>query len=528
MLRCWRYCVILALLGLSACGGSDEPLASFDPQVIYILSQDAPTFDPHIVQEPEVGIVLRQVYDTLVYRHPQTLEIVPGLATDWSVSEDGLTYTFRLRDGVTFHDGTRFDAVAVGVNLDRIMELDGYAASLLKDYRSYEIVDSRTIHIRLTEPFAPLLDVLSQFYFGMVSPFTVGEYSTVRYQYHQAGTGPFRLVDFIPGRYVRLERSVGYGWQPAFYSNVESQVESIEFRFDAELDERGNTIIGEEASIAADLSPFDARNLSVNNNVRVIPVAIPGQPTQFLFNTLNPPTDERLIRQALLYGTNRSEIGDTIFEGFSPLAWGPLSSNTLFYSREMNGIYAYDLLQARAAIESVGYEDSDEDGIYDLDGEPLRVTILAQSETFPAEIASLIQTQWGVVGVDVVLDLQPTRAALQRAIDVEEYHLVADSALGIDPHFLSDYYGSTGSRNWTGFQSETLDDLLVTAVQSSDVVTRAGAYVQAQRLIMNEALVLPIREVVYLNAVRSDVQNITFDAYGWYPLLNDVVVVSPQ
>ncbi len=513
----WFVCV---LLWLSACAAqTTQPTVD----VVYMLAQNPATLDPHAVTDAEAGIILRQVYDTLLYRDPATNEIVPGLATDWSVSEDGLVYTFRLREDVTFHDGTRFDAVAVGVNLDRIIRLDGYPASLLRNYRSHEVVDSHTIRIRLRAPFSPLPHVLSQYYFGIAGPLALGEVSDVRYQFHQVGTGPFRMVDFVPGSHAVLERVENRSWQPAFYREHEGySINRMEFRFVPDSAARTQAIESGEAAIASDVSPADARALTVNTSVRVLPTAVPGQPVQFLMNTLNAPTDERLVRQALLYGTNRNEIVEVVYEGFSPVAWGPLSSYTLYYSREMTGLYDYDITQARTLLEQAGYTDSDEDGLVDLDGDPLQVTVMAQSETFEAQVAQLLREQWRIIGVDVVLDLQPTQTSLAGAIATGDYNLVAWHTLGIDPYYLFDYYSTDGATNWTGYQQETLDDLLLTAMESADPVTRAGAYVQAQRTIMNDALVLPIREVVNLNVVQADVLGLRYATNGHYPLLYEL------
>ena len=108
------------------------------------------TFDPQIGASSELGIPLRSVYDTLVYRDPQSLEFVPGLATSWTISPDGLIYTFALRQGVNFHDGTPFNAQAVAANLDRItnpMTASQKALFLLGPYTGYEIVDDYTIRL---------------------------------------------------------------------------------------------------------------------------------------------------------------------------------------------------------------------------------------------------------------------------------------------------------------------------------------------------------------------------------------------
>ncbi|RMG84364.1 MAG: ABC transporter substrate-binding protein, partial [Chloroflexi bacterium] len=188
--------LLISIFVLIAATTNNQPQteASYaDPgTIVYGLTLDPSGFDPHINQSAELGIVLRQVYDTLVYREPETGEFVPGLAQSWEISDDGLSYTFTLKQGVRFHDDTPFNAAAVAANLDRITNPEiasQKAIFLLGPYEGYDIIDDYTIRIRLTQPYSPLLDGLSQVYLGMASPSALSEYSPLRYQYHQVGTG---------------------------------------------------------------------------------------------------------------------------------------------------------------------------------------------------------------------------------------------------------------------------------------------------------------------------------------------------
>ena len=189
-------------------------------RLVYGLTLQPSGFDPHIHRSSELGIPLRQVYDTLVYRNPTTREIVPGLAREWTISADGLRYTFNLREGVTFHDGTPFNAQAVAANLDRITDpatASQRAVFMLGPYTGYELLDNYTITLILSAPYSPLLDSLAQVYLGIASPTALSEYSINRYQFHQVGTGPFLFVELVPGERVVLRRNPDYAWGPSFY-----------------------------------------------------------------------------------------------------------------------------------------------------------------------------------------------------------------------------------------------------------------------------------------------------------------------
>ncbi|MFN8563082.1 MAG: ABC transporter substrate-binding protein [Anaerolineae bacterium] len=414
-------------------------------RIVYGLTLQPSTFDPHIGASSELGIPLRSVYDTLVYRDPSSLEFVPGLATSWTISPDGLVYTFALRQGVIFHDGTPFNAQAVAANLDRItnpMTASLKALFLLGPYTGYEIVDDYTIRLMLSEPYSPLLDSLSQVYLGIASPAALTEYSNERYQFHQVGTGPFEFVDYVPGDHLTIRRNFDYAWGPSFYQpSTPDSVDEVEFRFyDQDPSARALALEGGDLDIVGELLPVDARALTANSSVQLQPTTIPGQPLQFLMNTQQFPTDNLSIRQALLYGTNREAIIDAVFQRFSPVAWGPLSSATAFYSGDVVNAYAYDPQQARALLNSAGYQDTNGDGYVDFGGANLEVDVIAPNWGLIPEVTQLLQDQWREIGVRLNIDSVPSATILRQHVGEGKYNLVAWYEFGLDPSFLARYF----------------------------------------------------------------------------------------
>lgn len=519
--------MIFSMVLLTGCAISASSPTVSSPKavnrIIYGLTLEPSGFDPHVNRSSELGIALRQVYDTLVYRDPVSKQFVPGLASEWTISEDGLIYTFTLRQNVKFHDGTPFNAQAVAVNLDRITNPDTgsqYAVFLLGSYLNHEVVDSYTIHLFLSEPFSPLLDSLSQVYLGIASPAALAEYSLNRYQFHQVGTGPFTFVELVPGDRLVIRRNPDYGWGPSFYSPPATDaVDEVEFRFFTDSPTRSLALEGGDVQIMGELLPGDARALATNSAVQLLPTPIPGQPLQFLMNTQRFPTDNRALRQALLFGTNRDAIVDAVYQRFSPVAWGPLAASTRYYSRDVIGLYAYDIGQARSLLASIGYQDTNNDGILELGGVDLIVDVLVPPWGLIPETAQLLQDQWATVGIRARLEPVPTFGALLERVTSGEFNLVAFNAFGVDPSFLNQYFLTDGSNNWTGFGSIELDNILNEATHQTDDTVRAALYAQAQRIIMDEALILPIRDYVNLNGSSAALQGLTFDAYGWFPLL---------
>lgn len=528
-LRLLLYVVIcMSAILFVGCSPNSADDSDARNRIVYGLTLSPSGIDPHIHRSSELGIVLRQVYDTLVYRHPETNEIVSGLASSWEISEDGLTYTFVLRQDVLFHDQTPFNAQAVAINLDRIMDTSdpGTASQrarfMLGSYTGYEIVDDYTIRLFLAEPFAPFLDSLSQVYLAMASPTILDEYSRMRYQFHQVGTGPFEFVEYTPEDHITLRRNQMYTWGPVFYeNNSNNAIDEIVFRFFVDAPSRLQALESGDVQIMGEIPAPQARTLITNANIQLLPTSIPGQPLQFLMNTQHFPTDNIAVRQALILATNRGAIGDAIYQGFSPVAWGPLAETTLYYNRNLIGSYSYNPEEARRLLEALGFIDTDGNGYLNVGNEDFEINVIVPPWNDLPTTAQLIQDQWREIGIRATLTQVVNFSALSDAISSGEYNLVAFNTFGLDPSFLNDFFMTQGTTNWTGYSSPELDSLLQSAVQESDEIIRGALYRQIQQIIMEEALILPIRDYVNLNASVASVEGLQFDPYGWFPLINN-------
>lgn len=523
----WKHLVLWVVLSAScavftAC--ADNPSAEGSRnRIVYGLTLSPSGFDPHINQSSEIGIVLRQVYDTLIYRDPDTGQFVPGLAESWTVSADQTTYTFTLKQGVVFHDGTPFNAAAVGTNLARITapETRSQAAlQLLGPYAGYEISDDYTISIILAEPFSPLLDGLSQFYLGIASPTALSAYPNERYQFNQVGTGPFTFFEYVPDERIVLRRNPNYAWGPPFYKPPDTNpIEEIEFRFFVDPSTRLTALEQGDAQVVGELPPSDARVVVGSSVIDLQTVPIPGQPDQFLFNIRQFPTDNPTLRQALLIGLNRQAIVDNIYQGFSPVAQGPLTPGVQFYYEVSVDQYEFDVQQARALISTLGYVDADNNGYWDAANGDLTVRVLVPPWGEYRQIVQVLQDQWRTIGVRVEPVAVPDFPSLVDAVDSGDYNLVSFTSYGVDPSFLRTYFTTGGARNWTGFSNPEFDNLFREAVQQLDPQLRTERYAAIQQAIMDQALILPIRQRVNLNGVSSRVRGLRFDIYGWYPIL---------
>jgi len=514
--------LIAVLLVVSLAGCASRPSG----QVRYGLTLAPSGIDPHVNASSELGIPLTSVYDTLVYLDPETREFVPGLAERWEVSDDGLVYTFYLKKA-KFHDGTPFNAEAVRFNLDRITSSDlksQKARFMLGPYDRTEVVNESTVRIVLKQPFAPLLDSLSQVYLGMASPTAVQKWGT-DYQLHQVGTGPFVLAEYVPGDHLLLKPNPDYAWGPTVYKHRQAQVAEIEFRFFTDPATRSPALETGEADIMGEIPPQDAKRLQSNPGFQVQVVPIPGVSLMFFLNTTRAPLDDVRVRQALLYGTDRPAIISTVFQGMSPVAYGPLAAITFGYDPSVPSLYPYDSQKAATLLAEAGWADSDGDGVLDKNGQPLALEAVLMSFGSMPEVSQLLASQWQSLGIRVDSRVVSYPEALQIAQE-GSYHLIPFNLSGSDPDILRKFFHSEASFNWSKADDPEMDGWLDQAAQISDRAQRAALYSQVQRRVMDEALVVPIRDYVNLNGVSSRVRDLRFDAQGWFPWLIDVTITS--
>ena len=492
-------------------------------RLIYGLTLAPSGIDPHVNASSELGIPLTSVYDTLVFKDPESGDFVPGLAEDWEITNEGTTYTFWLREDVVFHDGTPFNADAVRFNLERITsnELASQKARfMLGPYDRTEVLDEYTVRVHLREPFAPLLDSLSQVYLGMASPAAIEEWGS-EYQLHQVGTGPFIFAEYSPRDRLLLRRNPDYAWSPSVYENEQAQLEEIEFRFFVDPATRSPALETGQAHVMGEIPPQDVERLESADAFDVKPVPIPGASLMFFLNTQRAPLDEAAVRQALLYATNRQAIVNTAYYSTSPVAYGPLAAATFGYEPRVREYYAYDPDQARELLEQAGWSSTGEGDLREREGERLHLDVYVMPWGYVSEVGQLLAAQWSEVGVDVELH-QVTYSEALTIANEGEHHAIPFNLSSTDPDILRSFFHSQAVFNWSRIQDETMDQWLETGARTLDPEERGELYSQVQLRVMERALIIPIRDYVNQNGTSSRVDGLRFSAQGWFPWLIDV------
>jgi peptide/nickel transport system substrate-binding protein len=496
----------------------------------YGLTLPVSGIDPHIHANSELGIALSSVYDTLVVQDKDG-KFYPSLAEKWEVSPDGKTYTFTLRKDVNFHDGTPFNAAAVVANLTRITDpatKSQKAVFLLGPYAGSDAVDDYTVRMRLKEPFAPLLDGLSQVYLGMASPAALKQWGD-QYQLHQVGTGPFKFVSYQQGQSLVLERNPDYNWAPSIRGHQgPAYLDRIEFRFYADQATRLPALLAGQADVMGELPTTDAQQLTSGANAerfKLRPVAVPGESVQFFMNTQLAPLDDVKVRQALLYLTDRASLVKAIFGQWSPVATGPLAAVTksALGPTLTTPLYPYDPAKGKVLLQEAGWTDSNGDGVLDKDGKKLELKgVLMTWGELPA-IGTILQSQWKAAGVQLDPEQMPYPAALD-AGSKGTVHLDPFSNSGTDPSSLRTFFhgDNIGAFNWSRVNDPEVNAWLDQAQATSNADERTQLYLKVQQHVMDQAWTLPMRDQVNLNAAATRVQGLTYDVQGWFPVLYDV------
>lgn len=491
----------------------------------YAVDTEPDMLDPNLSSLRGSQIVFFSLYDCLVALDPETQEYVPWLAESWEISEDGRSYTFKLRNDVTFHDGTPFNAEAVKFNFDRLHDPDlaSRASGAFGFYESSEVLDEYTVRINLTEAYAPFLDLVSYIY-RIVSPAAVEEWGNEDFGRHPVGTGPYEFVEWVANDHITIEKNLDYDWAPEISTHTgPAYVDQVVFSHIPESGTRIAALEKGEVQVAVNVPAIEAGRLAEDPRFKLVVGRVPGKSFHFALNTTKPPTDELAVRQAMNYGVDREAIVNTIYGAYQEIgantaAYNLLTPNIFGYDPSAE-IYHYDPEKAKQLLEDAGWVDTDGDGIREKDGQPLEIDLNTWEQQSVADVA---QAQLREIGIDVNLGVMPvlTVNELQRK---GESHASPMPAARSDPDYIRVALHSSNIGGWNFFfiNDPDLDALLEAAASETDRDKRAEMYSQIQHRVMEQALLFPLYNRDNVVAARDEVMDLQFDR-GFFPLLHDV------
>ncbi|MCD6059171.1 MAG: transporter substrate-binding protein [Thermomicrobiales bacterium] len=488
--------------------GAGALAASTPLQVIYAAAQDdsaqltlaveadPSTLDPHVNSNTRDSIFFHALFDRLIERSPDG-NLFPGLATEWSVADDNVTWTLALRDDVIFQDGTPFNAEAVVFNLDRIVNPDTkseYAGA----------VDEYTVEITMSEPYGPLPVSLATYALSMVSP-TAAEAAGETFGQNPVGSGPFKFVEWVPQNQVVIERNADYNWASEIHPvSGPAQLARLTFRPIVEPATRGAALFAGEVDIAI-LAASDFAALEGDSNYRQETILTEGYPPAGLFvNTQRPPTDDVLVRQALAFGVNRDEVNQVVYEGASGPADSVVSTFSWAYD-PATALYNYDPERAGQLLDEAGWTMGDA-GVRQKGGEDLTIVHLALTSV--KQVAELVQAQLKDIGVNVELLVQDNPAQQQSA-QQGLHNLVWTQWSGVDPADLRKVYGSENigdGWNFSHYDNPELDAMFLEGAALNDVEERKAVYARVTMLLMEDATFVPLNNRTVFMGVKANVR----------------------
>lgn len=477
--------------------------------------QTPDTMDPQMSGLASAGRILANVFDPLVWRFPGDDTLYPGLAESWVISEDGLQYTFHLRQGVSFHNGEPFNANSVQFTFERLNDpANGTLESVPRGYNRVDIADDYTATVVFDTPYAPFLTLLAAGNWRSLPPeFTASNPDQMGLT--PPGTGPFIISEYVPNSHVILDRYEDYKWAPEDYFGRQGPalLERIDWRIIAEASTRGSTLQSGEVNLIEEVTPQLYEELEANPAITVYSQGTLGCPRSVQLNCTKPPTDDKLVRQAMNYAVDRNIVTEIIFRGTVPVAYGPLEPLTPGYNPEVEEYYPYDPDRANELLDEAGWMRNGE--YREKDGQRLTALFIVQANNNFDEPAQVIQSQLREVGIELELTTE-SPPTIFNTYNRGEQNLGDIFWWGADPESLYSLYHSSqieAGFNWSHYSNPELDALLEQGYTETDDEARMELYREAQILIMEDAALIPVWGKMQLMAGQNEVT-------GWEYTMN--------
>lgn len=496
-------------------------------------SSDTTTLDVHSISHGNTQWLGRILFDCLVYQDEHG-NISPWLAKSWDISPDGKTYTFHLRDDVTFSDGEKFDARAVQVNLEHMRDpatKSPLAAAYIAPYVDGRIVDDYTFEAHLREPYSPFLDVLAQSYLSMLSPRQITQ-APKSIAEHAIGTGPFVLESYTRDQGLTFVKRKGYHWAPAVTRHQgEAYLDRLEVSIVPEPMIRFSALESGQSDFTVDAPTQNAQAIRNNPQLQMLTRIRKGNPFRSLtYNVEKFPFQDVVVRRAVAKAIDRDGLAwITGFGEYQPKG-DFLAANTRYYTPDFKDVLAYDVSEANRLLDSAGWQQRDGEGYRVKDGKRLAARLATyESGAYPSSVAVAIQADLKKVGFELTIDMLPLAQLTERRyagnfqlLGGGYWHTNTPDGLYILYHSNAVSTPTFIGQNVGGFRDATLDAALTAARQTSDPVALSGLYRIAQQQLVENVPAVPVFESYVLLAYRKAVKGLIFDTSHNTPVFTTV------
>ncbi|MFF7276915.1 ABC transporter substrate-binding protein [Streptomyces griseorubiginosus] len=517
-----RWAALTALLTtsvlLTACGSGTDGSGTGSTQpksggtLTFAVGSDAGCVDPQQVASNETIYSVRQIVDSLTDQDPRTGKIVPWLAKSWEVSPDARTFTFHLRPGVTFSDGSKLTAQVVKDNFDAVPKL-GALATLAQGYlsgvKSTTAVDPLTVKVTFEQPNAQFLQATSTHSLGIESSASVKKTPQQKCSDGVIGSGPFVLKQYVQNQSVTLARRSGYDWGSSLWSKKgEAYLDKLVFKVVPEAGVRAGSLQSGQVDAIASVGKANEAALK-GGQVALLRRANPGVVFGLSFNNSRPVLKDAKVRQAILHAVDRQQIADAVFPTGTRAATSILAHTTPDYTSLAQDL-TLDAAKAKSLLDEAGWKTGP-DGIRVKNGKKLSLAITWIPNAATNQPAlELVQQQLKAVGIEVTLkQVQVTQLA--PALQAGDFDAAWGNVTRADPDILRSSF-STRLANFYRLPATGLDTALSAQAATTDPAKRAQLVSEAQQLIVRNAYYAPVVELQTQLGVTKKVHDLNFDA----------------
>lgn len=460
--------------------------------------------------------VMRNVYDSLVAADYDE-SFHPWLAESWTKSDDGLVYTFKLRQGVTFTDGEPFNAEAVKANFDRVIDgkyAPGAAKNTFRALAETKVIDDYTVQLTLKAPAANFLHTLASLEGAIVSPKSLENPEVRAGGVGIAGTGPFILTAVVPGQELVFKRNDGYTSPPATAHHTgPAYLDELVVKYVSEPSVRAGLLASGEVQAAVDIAPND---IDLFDGVDGFQFEFKGSnvaPTSLYFNTTSGPTQDVRVRRALQDAADVDAIVASVLKGHGERAWGIVQPQSKFYDASVEKAYGGNVARANALLDEAGWTGRDAEGYRtDASGKRLTVRLIATTPKAPLDtvLAAYQAELRRNAGVEVDLQFRD-EGTVDKVREANAYEIFPRSVGGTDPGVILDkVYTKDGTVNGPRLDSAEVTAWLEEGRYALTDEARKAAYDKIARYVLiDHAITLPLYLDRYNVAALDSVHDVT-------------------
>jgi peptide/nickel transport system substrate-binding protein len=487
--------ILTLILSLAACGGtepaeneepaeSEEPVESEEPKenedtaedskyggeitITDLSFNDAKTLDPHLASAAGSMRHIENMYNGLLqYKQGTYGEIEGELAKDYNISEDGLTYTFNLHEGVKFHNGDDLTSEDVKYSIERIIDME-IRASNFAAVESIETPDDTTVVIKLKEPVAPFATFLA-YPMNVVVNKNVVEANGGSLDNIDAGSGPFMLEEWKKDQHFIMTKFDNYFEEGLPY------LDKVILQPVSEETARNTSLRNKESDMILQISPKDV--MSLQNEEDIIVKSVPGTYWEYLgMNMSDGPLTEKKVRQAISYGIDREELNQVVkFGQATPLSGGPIPPGHWAYA-DLGIHEERNIEKAQSLLEEAGY------------GDGFTISLITLPNEIAVNAAQVVKQQLADLNITVEVNSIESSVYFER-LGSDDFELTIIGWVGfVDPdEFLYNIFTTDGVWNQHAYSNERVDELLEEGRVTSDREERKEIYYEAQKLIVEDA-----------------------------------------